>query len=129
MRAELEQYQVEPEPLWQRLLVSGVDGYSAISLAEKREWHAQGSWGRDGWNLGSWPYIIIFFRDREECYEVSEYVEGDVTIYACPTQELRDAITDELAFFHWKHRSEKWVDDYDSVEQLPAELRGPYRAA
>ena len=55
-----------------------------------------------------------------------EYVEGDVTMWSCPTKELRQHITDELAFFHWKHQHEEWVEGYDSVEQLPEDLRGSY---
>ncbi len=129
MRAELKQYRVEPEPMWQRLLVRGGDGYDAMEFAEQRGWLALAAWGKDGYDLGSWPLVIVFFRNREELFDVIEYVEGDVTQYACPTQNIRDAITDELAFFHWKYQGESWVDDYDSVEQLPAELRGPYRAA
>ena len=127
MNEELKQYQVNPEPFWQSLPIRGVDGYSAIALAEKREWHALAAWGKDGWVLGSWPYVIIFFRNREGYFDVVEYVEGDVTMWACPTEEIREAITNELAFFHWKHQEEEWVRDFTSADELPDEYKGPYR--
>jgi hypothetical protein len=127
MNTELTQYQVEPTNFWQALPMLGVDAYSAISLAEKRGWHVKASWGRDGFDLGSWPFVIVLFRNHNGRFEVVEYVEGDVTVYACPTEALRNQITDEMAFFHWKHNSEPWVVGYETADQLPDELRGPYR--
>jgi hypothetical protein len=53
MNTELTQYQVEPTNFLQALPMLDVDGYSAISLAEKRGWHVIASWGRDGFDLGS----------------------------------------------------------------------------
>jgi len=49
-----------------------------------------------------------------------------VTTYKCPTLEVRNQITDTLAFFHWKAREESWVEGYESVDALPPELRGPF---
>ena len=128
MKTELKQYEVEPEPLWQSTWRYG-DGYSLMGAAETRQWHAIGCWGRDGYDLGSWPLVIVFFRDHDDegKYDLVYYVEGDTWMYTCPTKEIRNAVCDELAFFHWKNNSEKWVEGYESVEQLPAELRGPYR--
>jgi len=34
-----------------------------------------------------------------------------------------------MAFWHWKNDGEEWVKGYETVDQLPEELRGPYRAA
>lgn len=129
MKPELKQYRVEPGSFWQALQMMGVDGYDTIGLAEKRKWYVIPSWGRDGYNLGRWPLVIVFVRNTKESFDVIEYVEGDVCMYACPTSEIRQSIIDELAFFHWKHQGESWVKEYESVEQLPEELCGPYRAA
>jgi len=48
-------------------------------------------------------------------------------MWSCPTKEIRQQVTDELAFFHWKFSNKEWVWDYTSVDELPDELKGPYR--
>jgi hypothetical protein len=102
-------------------------GYEWIGSLRGTGWDAVGSWGRDGWDLGSWPLVCVaHFDGGERGYGVAYYVEGDVTVYEFATREERDAKTDELAFFHWKRESESWIEGYDSVEQLPARLRGPF---
>jgi hypothetical protein len=130
MKEELDQYRVDPGNFWKGLIMRGVTGYDAMELADKHGWHPLAAWGKDGWNLGSWPLVIVFFRNRQQedtvLYQVVEYVEGDVTMWSCPTKQLRRAVIDELAFFHWKHMHEEWVKDYNSVEELPDELKGPY---
>jgi len=126
MKAEFQTYVTEPDGFWQNTWRYG-GGYDVMERAVQKGWRAIAGWGSDGWTLGSWPYVIIFHRDQEGQYDLAYYVEGDVTMYRCPTKELRNQVTDELAFFHWKHRDEEWVDGYDTVEQLPADLRGPYR--
>jgi len=124
MKAELEQYKVEPDPLWN--MAPFYDGYEMMEIAEKRRWRAIAGWGTQGWDLGSWPYVVIYFRDREGLFDVLEYSEGDVTMYACPSKEIREQITNELAFFHWKHTGNgPDVSASESVEQLPQALRGP----
>src|SRR5207248_4481483 len=90
-------------------------------------WSDISAWGEKGWDAGSSPLVVIYHRDQPDQYSVCEYVEGDVTVYTCPTKELRNQITDEICFFHWKFRDESWVKGYDSVDELPDELKGPYR--
>ncbi len=127
MKAELEHYEVEPDVFWQAAPVLG-DGYDVMGQAERKGhgWHVVAGWGRDGYDLGSWPLVMVFFRQRNG-FEVAYYVEGDVVCYVAPTEAVRNTIVDELALFHWKQQGESWVEGYDSVEQLPEELRGPYR--
>ena len=129
MKAQLKQYEVEPEPFWRGASLLG-DGYDVMGAAERKSqgWRVVAGWGKDGYDLGSWPLVMVFFRQRDRRFEIAYYVEGDVTCYSAPTEEIRDAITDELAFLHWKYHGESWVEGYESVEQLPDELRGPYRA-
>jgi hypothetical protein len=127
MKQELEQYRVEPSNFWQAMPMMGVGGYDIIGPAEKRKWNVIASWGRDGYDLGSWPLVIVFVHSTVESFDVIEYVEGDVCMYSCPTAEIRQSIIDEIAFFHRKQAEESWVAGYETVEQLPEELRGPYR--
>ena len=128
-----EQYIVEPHPWWKVAQYSGMDGYDTIEQAERRGWHVIPAWGSKGWDLGSWPLVIVFFRttkDKEtnvESFQLCEYVEGDTTIYSCPTPEIREEITDEIAFYHWKMQEQTWVRDYETFEELDDTLKGPYR--
>ena len=130
MNDALNQYRVDPGNFWKGLIMLGGDGYDDMELAEKHGWQPISAWGKEGWNLGSWPLVIVFFRNLkkgdENFYQVIEYVEGDVTMWSCPTKELRQQVIDELAFFHWKFSNKEWVNDYTSVDELPDELRGPY---
>jgi hypothetical protein len=74
--------------------------------------------------------VIVFFRDRENFFDVIEYSEGAVTMYACPSEEIREQITNELAFFHWKNKKRNappGMDTYNSVAELPEALKGPCR--
>jgi hypothetical protein len=122
---EMKQYEVEPEAFWLGALLSG-DDYAVINLAEKKGWEALGHWGRDSWTVGAWPYDILFHRDRERCYELVEWSEGGVTMYRCPSAELRNEITDVLALHYWKHwKNGPDVAVYDSIDQLPPGMRGP----
>ena len=124
MKPELAQYEVTPESFWQAAAIYG-GGYDVMEAAHEEKWRAIPGWGKDGYDLGDWPYVIVFTRNQHGRYDIMYYVEGDVTMYSAPTKEIRNAIIDEIAFFHW--RGEEWVEGYDSVDQLPDELKGPYR--
>lgn len=126
--SQMNAYQVEPDPFWGSAILIG-DGYDVMEKAEEQGWHVISSWGKDGWDLGSWPLVIVFVRKKEGKYEVVEYIEGDITQWSCPSKLLRQQIIDSLAFFHWKHTEKPWVKDYESIDQVPldSELRGPYR--
>lgn len=127
MKDELKQYEVEPSGFWNGTWMLG-DGYDVMEHAHNKGWGVIGGWGRDGYDLGSWPYVIVFEKKEGDTYNLVLYVEGDVTAYKVPTLELRNAIVDEIAFFYWKNHEEDWVKDYSSVDELPEELKGPCRA-
>jgi hypothetical protein len=78
-----------------------------------------------GWDLGDWPFVVIYHRRTPQGFDLAENVEGDVTCYRYPTRELRDAATDQLSFWHWKHNGEDWVAGVDSIADAP-HLFGPY---
>lgn len=119
-------HQVAPETFWTIAQMRGDDGYDRIELARTRGWHAIPSWGRDGWDLGSWPLVVISHRRTADGYELAYNVEGDITVYRYPTAELREAATDCLAFWHWKRENEPWVDGIETFEAAPARLRGRF---
>ena len=120
------QYRVAPEPFWQLAQIRGEDGYDRIEQARTHGWRAVPSWGLEGWDLGAWPLVVISHRRSARGFELAYDVEGDVTVYRHPTRELRDAATDCLAFWHWKHYSAEWVDDVDSIDDAPDRLRGRF---
>lgn len=130
---QFKQYEVESEPFWEELHFAGYDGYDIMEQALAQGWHAIAGWGKEGWNLGNWPYVVVYSRQVGTGYEVALYVEGDMTTYKCPTKELRNQVIDEIAFFYWKRRpaeDTEWIDGYrecESADQLPEHLRGPYR--
>jgi hypothetical protein len=108
------------------LLMRGDDGYDRTEAARGRGWSAVASWGLDGWDLGAWPLVVISHRHNPAGFELAYDVEGDITVYRYPTRELRDRATDCLAFWHWKHSHEDWVDGVEYVDVAPDRLRGPF---
>src|SRR5579871_2938617 len=126
-KEELAKYQVPENKIpsfWLNTWASG-DGYDVIERAVKRGYEPIAGWGsEEGYDLGEWPYVIVFIRDRieENAYDLIVYTEGDVTMYTTPTEELRNKIIDGVAFFYWKHGGEEWVDQYETVDDLPASL-------
>jgi hypothetical protein len=120
------QYTVEPEPFWAVHHYSGAGGYDVMDVAARHGWHAVASWGQDGWDLGAWPYVIFFTRNRGDRWEVAQYVEGDVYAHAYPDQATRDTVLDGSAFWHWRQGEKSWVAQYERVEQVPPRLRGPF---
>ena len=101
----------------------GDEGYDRMEFARSRGWHAIASWGLDGWDLGSWPYVVVYHRGENE---LAVDVEGDIDIEEFETREERDRRTDEIAFFYWKNGGEDWVKGIDSHEQMPPNLRGAF---
>jgi hypothetical protein len=121
-----EHYRLDPEAFWRLTQMRGDDGYDRMEAARGRGWQAVPSWGLDGWDLGAWPLVVIFHRRTGNGFELAYDVEGDITVYRYPTRELRDAATDCLAFWHWKHDQEEWVDNVELVDNAPDRLRGPF---
>jgi hypothetical protein len=59
------------------------DGYDWMAEALPAGWYAESAWGRDGWNLGAWPLVIValYIDEEREHYAVATYVEGDVDVH------------------------------------------------
>src|ERR1035437_6034430 len=81
------------------------DGYDQMEELNRKGWHAVSSWGCDGWDLGSWPYVVVYTRRIVEPVDVfSPYLlatncEGDFDTYSFATIEDRQAAMDYL--FGW----------------------------
>jgi hypothetical protein len=89
-------------------------------------WYVVPSWSRDGWDLGSWPLVIIAHYDRTGCYGLAVYVEGDLDVTAYPTRAERDRTTDQQAAFHWRQFEHGPSDLSDIDDDLQPHHRGPH---
>jgi hypothetical protein len=101
----------------------GDEGYDRMNFARGQGWEPISGWGLDGWDLGSWPLVIVYHRGDAE---LSIDVEGDITIETFSTSEERDRRTDETAFFYWKNHDEEWVRGIESHEDMHENLRGRF---
>lgn len=97
------------------------DGWDDMEVAAEDGWHAVSGWGRDGYDLGDWPYVVISVRDtataspgtsydRAQRYQMRQTVEGDTTVYAFRTPEDRAAAIDYLFIWYGIGREyEEWA--------------------
>lgn len=119
------------------------DGYDDMYLAHAEGWQPLATWGRDGWNLGNWPYVAIYVRDRAETpelqlrgakHELMQITEGDHTLYRFDHAKDRNAAIDYL--FLWYSADKSWAPlTYEQRAQLDTgelsvdgKFRGPYSA-
>jgi len=143
-RAELAQHQVTS---YGRDYTESCDGYEDMEAEEGRGWHALAGWGRDGWDLGNWPYVVIYVRNVKTCgtcganltdgsgdgvnghwanctsnagrFELMQIVEGDRDVYRFATQDDRNAAIDYL--FLWYAAGEDWAPlTWEDRERLDA---------
>jgi hypothetical protein len=129
MRKDLKQYQVDDNGFWDNVYMRGIGGYNRAELANAAGWREIASWGEQGWYVGDGPLCMCFFREREGRFEVAENVEGDITIYSCPTEALRNEVMDCIAFFRWSIQERPWVVGFSESTLFSEEarhLRGPY---
>jgi hypothetical protein len=114
------------------------DGWSDMTAENRRGWHEVSGWGRKGWDLGDWPLVVIYTRERtlepvpEQQFELMQIVEGDRTTYAFETAAERDAAIDYL--FLWYAAGQSWApltyEDRAKLDagelEVDAKFRGPY---
>ena len=132
-RAELDRHKVRT---WGRDYTESDDGYSDMEAEAKRGWAVLPSWGSQGWDLGHWPYVAFYTRDRASCaacgvnltdgsgdgtgghwanctdptgrFELLEIVEGDRTLWRFVTEDDRAAATDYLFLWYAAHEDRGW---------------------
>jgi hypothetical protein len=109
------------------------DGYGDMEVNEKRGWHTLSSWGADGWDLGSWPYVVLSVRDKDGRFELLSVCEGDHDSYSFDSLEDRDAALDYL--FLWYAAGKRWApivwEQRDALDKgeitVDNKFRGPFR--
>lgn len=147
-RAELAKHQIDAHG---RDYSRSDDGYDDMELAISEGWSAISGWGRDGWDLGDWPYVVISVRnvgvtdivkDNERCTSASRYqmrqtVEGDTTVYDFASKADRDAAIDCLfVWYGFGQDYDSWAiegltsDKREALDagtlRVPAQFRGPF---
>lgn len=114
------------------------DGYGDMKVNRRKGWRSISCWGRDGWDLANWPYVVISHGERDGKYRLLSVCEGDHDVYVFDTAEDREAGTDYLFIWYGVGRGYGyWIAQgltEDSREELdvgtltiPVEFRGPYR--
>lgn len=97
-RAELAGFQVDSHG---RDYSRSDDGYDDMDVAESEGWKAVSGWGRDGWDLGDWPYVVVSTRDVPAVVETWETTRpggrGTGTRHVIPRADLRGALDWALA--------------------------------
>lgn len=107
------------------------DGYDYMERAEARGWSAMGSWGEDGYDLGSWPYVIGFVRVVRDgasryLYGFGLYCEGDLTTDYYRTKDACNEAISRQAFTFWKLGQSQGPKDLpEAFEDLAVEYRRP----
>ncbi|MET3721210.1 MULTISPECIES: hypothetical protein [unclassified Arthrobacter] len=102
-----------------------------MDTIEGTAWSVLPNWGSEGWDAGSWPYIILAVartRDRTgELFGYGTYVEGDTSTYWFRAQAAcYEAITAEV-FFHWASGQSDGPDSLPAAAaELPDRDRKPY---
>ena len=128
--AELAEHKVRS---YGRNYAESDDGYTDMEAEERRGWTAISSWGYSGWDLGGWPYVAMYHRERGGKFELMQIVEGDRDVYSFESEADRYAATDYL--FLWYSAGKQWAPlryedraalDAGELSVLP-KFRGPVR--
>lgn len=103
------------------------DGYDDMEQAAAQGWHVLSNWGRDGWDLGDWPYVAISVRTVKGKWQVQQVCEGDHTMYEFASEADRDRAIDYL--FLWYAADKFWAPlKWEDRERLDrGELDVEYR--
>lgn len=108
------------------------DGYDWMDAASETGWHTLSNWGKDGWDAGQWPYVMVSLAktadEHGNLYGMTTYCEGDmVTTFYRSQSEQWKAIT-AWCHWHWKHSGEQWAAALpEKAEDLDQEIYGrPY---
>lgn len=100
------------------------DGYDWIDTMAGAGWTTISSWGRDGWDLGDWPYVVISVKSDPdgEGFGYCQRCEGDLDVRWFATRDELFAHIDTVAAWYWEHLS-NGPDNYDPNDP---KFKGPF---
>lgn len=107
------------------------DGYGDMEVAASDGWHAVSGWGRDGWDLGNWPYVVLSVRNVNGSFQLQSVCEGDHTIYAFNSMADRNAAIDYLFLWYQAGLGDLDIDvDRETLDagtlRVDEKYRGPF---
>jgi len=102
------------------------DGYDFIETNRKLGWKPIPAWGRDGWDMGRWPALIVMTNDDFTHPRMLVYIEGDVDVTEFDSATDRDAALNEVAERFWRAGESDGPKDIAAFRngQLPDRYRG-----
>ena len=114
------------------------DGYGDMEVAGNSGWQVIPSWGLDGWDLGSWPYVAIYARESNDgsitdgkltrFYELQQIVEGDHTVWSFATSAERESAINYM--FLWYAADQDWAplkwEDREKLDRGEMEFDSKY---
>ncbi len=84
-----------------------LDGYDWMDAAATTDWHAPGLWGKEGWDCGRWPYVIMTLaKGTDEVgpfYGTTTYCEGDLITKFFRSQMEQWKYVTEWCRWNWEH--------------------------
>ena len=107
------------------------DGYDWMETLTGTAWAVLPNWGSEGWDAGSWPYIILAVAkskdDAGELFGYGQYLEGDTETFWFRSQTVcHEAIT-ESVFGFWKSGQADGPEDLPvAAAELPSRYRRPF---
>jgi hypothetical protein len=104
------------------------NGYEWMNEGLPEGWHPEPIWGRDGWDLGGWPLVVValYIDDEHGHFAVAEYVEGDVNVQRYKSRGALYVAVNNIAEFHWRMEQSHGPRDLPEGEGLLAHHTGPY---
>lgn len=108
-----------------------LDGYDWMDAAAGTGWHTVGLWGKDGWDCGQFPYVILTLaKGRDEkgnFYGVTTYTEGDLTTKFFRSQAAQWEHVSRWCHWNWIHGQGDGPEGLpEKFEDCGPEIRRPY---
>ena len=120
--------------------VIGYGGYEWLERVQAHGWRMLSNWGADGWDLGTWPLVIVahhlYETDEGKRFDLAQRIEGDITVWTFDDAGALYSATDRLASFWWRRDPEAHGEELAAAlaatpedDYLPPRFRGPFNRA
>lgn len=108
-----------------------LDGYDWMDAAATTDWHTLSSWGKDGWDAGSWPYVILTIAaGRDEVgkfFGMTTFCEGDLETTFYRSQAAHWEAISRWNHWNWANGQSQGPTGMPKVfEECGPEIRRPY---